>query len=269
VPVPHLVSREQWERAQARFGEKLPVGRPSSSCLVRGLLFCPCGRRMIGELSRKSRSYRCSGRDATRHNGERCTRSLPVEKTDSLLWETLSAALTDAGALRNILQATQRDADASLPERVDALSRQLQTLRSREDRCLSLMVDGELANVPALKAKYLTVQRERAAVERELAGAQAASRKQAASAGWLERAAANLRGYLPTIESREKRQAFVQAMVSRVEWDGVDVMKMHCILGAEMAQTCSRSDLFSPSDSLSVVPAFDSLQIILTARFAA
>ena len=61
-----LVERATWEQVQARIAENPKIGRPSDAYLLRGVLYCTCGRRMHGERSRKCYSYRCSGRDPFR-----------------------------------------------------------------------------------------------------------------------------------------------------------------------------------------------------------
>jgi site-specific DNA recombinase len=50
VPVPAIVSREMWERAQARraYNSKLAKRKMKHEYLLRGLIYCGCGRRMIG-----------------------------------------------------------------------------------------------------------------------------------------------------------------------------------------------------------------------------
>lgn len=60
IPVPRIISDELFEKAQARrAGNRERAGRPSSRYLLRGFIWCKCGKRCKGNHHRESLAYRC------------------------------------------------------------------------------------------------------------------------------------------------------------------------------------------------------------------
>lgn len=258
VVVPALVPRPQWERVQARLAENPQVGRPTSTYLLRGLLQCPCGRRMGGDRRREQLSYRCSGRDRMRVHGEACRKTVDARKVDRAVWDALMNAFLQPDALRNIVAEHQRDLQLAGPEKLEQLQQQVRKLRSREERCMALLVDADLADGrESLKRAYLEAQRTRQAAERELSALTAAGRQIASSEQWLEATVELLREYLPTLVTPEARQEFVRGLLARAEWDGATELRLVCFFGSKSGTSSARCDDFAPP------------QIIVKARLAA
>jgi site-specific DNA recombinase len=106
VAVPALVTREQWLRVQARLASNPYVGRPSLKFMLRGILHCAkCGRKMTGEISRKGRAYRCTGRDPLRHTGQICRSRVGVTSLDNAAWSVLASTFSNVTLLRQTLQS--------------------------------------------------------------------------------------------------------------------------------------------------------------------
>lgn len=267
LPVTAIVTREQWEAAQTILRENpAQVGKPSTAYLLRGVLYCVCGKRMGGEFSRKCRAYRCSGRDAMRHTGVGCTRRVSVPKLDAAVWQSVLDVFTDAARLRGILAEYQAELRDQVPDRSEALARQVRGLRGKEDRCLSLMLDTDMAgDIATLKRRYLEAQRARQSAEAELSRIAAVHRQVENAGAWIERVANVLRENLLTMTDPAARQGFIRGLVSRAQWDGSMSVKLDCFLGAEMDTTCSRSVLFGAGQ----LPQSKGLHFSLTARLAA
>lgn len=256
LEVPSIVSRDQWQRIQARLVSSPQVGRPSASYLLRGLLACSCGRHMRGEKTRGYHSYRCNGRDRLVVKGEHCTASINAKLLDAAVWQVIAEAFTDASFLRRLLADHQRELQDLQPDRLDALRRQARKLKSREETSLAALLDPDLApSRPAIKAEYCKAQRDRQQIEGELAALE--SRSRGPSAGeWLEETTALLHEYIPTLVLPEDRQQFIRGLVTRAEWASGEVT-LTCFLGAEIARSSGRC------------ADFERLQVILKARVAA
>jgi hypothetical protein len=234
LSVPALIDRAQWERVQRRIAENPSVGRPSVFYLLRGLLFCSCGRRMSGNTKRRYRSYRCSGRDALRFHGGPCRCSISAAKIDSAVWDVLVEAFTDSDFLRAILERNEQELRTDGPEVLERLEERLKKLRRKEDATLSAMIDSELADARAtLRRKYKEIHAERLEVEAEIAKRLNAG---AESPEWLSSTVELLRGYIPTLTEPEQRQAFIRGCVTRARWDGTTV-QVDCCVGGDLLQT--------------------------------
>jgi site-specific DNA recombinase len=243
VPVTPLVDRATWDNVQARIAENPKVGRPSDAYLLRGMLYCSCGRRMCGERSRKNYAYRCSGRDALRFRGGPCRGSVPVPKLDTAVWDTISGELMDPAFVRRLVtQYGQRDADT---DKLDKLRAAVRKLKGREDAALASMLDPDLADArAAFKATYQKAHSERLRVEKEITQAEAAGQCAISTREWIEESVSLLREYIPTRTTTEERREFLAGLVSRAEWNGAEV-SLDCFLPIrqadvkKMVTTCS------------------------------
>jgi site-specific DNA recombinase len=241
LTVPAIIEREQWSRVQRRLAKNPNVGRPSSTFLLRRLLHCSCGRRMGGERNKGWSGYRCYGRDPF-HPGDRCRNTVNADRVDTAVWKAVVASFTDAEVLRSLLAEYQRELQASGPEKVEALKRQVAKCRAREDRCLAILTDPDLpAAAVAVKRKYLEAQKDRRLVEAELESLERAQGRAKSAGEWIEETVAVLKDYIPKLGAAAERQAFVRSLVSRAEWTGQGIA-LHCIFGRELSQSSRRCD---------------------------
>jgi site-specific DNA recombinase len=259
LTVPALVSREQWDRVQARMATNPQRGRRSRKYLLTGLLYCAaCGMRMCGDHGKGSIAYRCLGRDSIRHS-ERplCRVRVKVQALDQAVWAAVTNAFTDAAALRRLLKHHEKSLRSTGPERAPVLIASIAKLKRKEDACVASLLDPDLADSRvAIKAEYARVKAERSRLEQELVSIERAKGTSISAGAWLEDAVALLREYVPTIESVEDRQAFLRGAVQRAEWQEGEV-KIECLFSGELATTSARCEQF---------PA---LRFIVNARVAA
>jgi site-specific DNA recombinase len=261
IPVPPLVSRELWERVQARLANNPTpnVGRPSVAYLLRGLLHCHCGRKMYGELaksgSRRYPWYRCQARNKALDRLPYCGGSASAAKIDEAAWSAISEAFTDAERLRAIAREHEGDVRSDDPDRLHQLEGQAAKLRRREQAALGLLGDPDFSeDRVSIKRQYLDAQQERRRIEAEIAAGRRVTTIRAGS--WVDEAADVIRRYIAAISTAEQRQEFVRGLVSRAEWTGEE-LKMACFIGPKS------------SSSLRDCVSFPALEVILTARLAA
>ncbi len=242
LQVPPLVDRACWERVQRRLAENAGSrpGRPSSSFLLRGILYCSCGRRMCGEKSRKHHAYRCSGRDALRVSGEHCRASVHAGKLDALVWQQLLRAFTDVEALEELLREEEEALRQADPESRPKLAAQVKRLKGREEAALALLLDPDFAaDRPKLKSEYREAQQARMRAETQLAALAQQETAAHGSREWVREVVALIAEDLESLTEQAARQSFVQRAVTRADWDGEEVT-MHCFLDREMATPSGR-----------------------------
>lgn len=260
ISVPALIERALWDRVQGRIlqgrEEGARRGGPNTDrFLLKGILFCSCGRRMAGESSRRWHAYRCSGRDRMRAHTDVCVKGVNARRLDGAVWTEIVATFTDAQKLQAALAAREAQLRVDDPERLPQLEELARRMRRREETALSMMFDPDLIqDRPSIKRQYQEAQRERLRVAGEIAAAERASVGRDAS--WVDDTAKLLAEYIPTL-SGEPRQEFVRGLVARADWDGQE-LRMRCFLGPEPATTGARCGQFS-----------DRLEILLIARLAA
>lgn len=261
-PVPSLIDRALWDRAQAQLAKREDpkqnphTGRPCLSYLLRGLLYCRCGRKMGGETG--WRAYRCYGRDKLQNRGEICRGYVGAQVADSSVWRALVASLGDAQTLRGLIASREKElVERTRPETVEALAKRIARLRAKETHVMGLLCDPDLTQDHAtLKAQYREAQRERLAVERELSAARAALVVPTPDA-WIEETAGLLAEDLRRLDDPGERQAFVRGLVTRADWSGSDEIRLSCFFARELSQAPYR--LFQ----------FPGVQCVVTARLAA
>jgi site-specific DNA recombinase len=130
IDVPAIVSRELWNLAQERraYNSKLAKRKMKREYLLRGLLFCGCGRHMVGTNG----LYYCTRRYYT-NGGERCTE--PFVKgyaVESITWGYILRLLTNAEEFEQAL----RDAQAIEAE-------QMQPKQKELEHVIALLTDTE------------------------------------------------------------------------------------------------------------------------------
>lgn len=104
IDVPAIVTRESWELAQARraYNSKIAKRRTKRDYLLRGLIYCGCGRRMAGTTGR----YLC-----TRHyntNGGECNEPIVAGGLiEGITWEYIMSLLTNPEQFEEKLRQAQ------------------------------------------------------------------------------------------------------------------------------------------------------------------
>lgn len=259
-PVAAIVSRDQWMRVQARLSLNPSLGRPSGRYLLRGLLYCPCGRRMSGNPCRGYLSYRCNGRDKSRGEEGICHGAIRVGAIDRAVWEAISGVFVDEQQLRSLIADRQKEllaGSVSESSAIPQMRQKLAKLERKERAALTALLDPDLASGrDTIKAEYRKIGQEKSRVEWEIAAAERAAESLGGIDAWLDSTVRLIREYIPTLETTESRQEFLRGLVSRVEWDGAGEVKIGCLFGQELSTTSSRSAQFPP------------LEVVLNARVA-
>lgn len=257
--VPSLIDRAAWERVQSimamrgdRHGNP-NIGRPSASYLLRGLLFCHCGRRMSAESSGNWKAYRCYGRDTDQH-GARCRGHVRARDVDTGVW-TAFERLGDPETLQGLLESRERELRAKEQPDLESITKRITRLRGKEKQAMELMCDPDLEHDRlTLKRQYLDARRERIGLERELAASQSIV---SPSGNWIKETVSLLSEDIRHMDDPKDRQMFVRGLVKRAQWDGFGQIRLNCFLAGKMAQAPYRSGQF---------PEF---QFVVNARVAA
>ena len=187
IPVPAIISQEQFEQAQARLTLNQQIARRNNTqhpYLLRGLVSCgQCRLRCIGRsCSPGYHYYVCCGKtDALRlSQGERClSRYTPADALDELVWQDLCHLLTHPEL---ILQALERAQGGKwLPQQLQArgktLKQALDQLARQEERLLEAYL-AEVIALPELERKRLEIAQKQKALQTQLRRLEAQAEKQ-------------------------------------------------------------------------------------------
>ena len=116
VPVPAIVDEETWDRAQECIANKKLFAKRNAKrhYLLRGLVFCPCGRRRVGmyKTHLKRAYYRCPANESRAWLG-RCSYrwSVRQEVLENAVWNTVASFFLNPENLRD--EIARRRAEAS------------------------------------------------------------------------------------------------------------------------------------------------------------
>jgi site-specific DNA recombinase len=238
ISVPALISREQWERVQARLSANPMVGRPSISFLLRGLLYCAkCGRRMCGESDSRDNSYRCTGRDRLRVAGEPCRNRGNARLIDSVVWNQLGQMFSSSNVLRAMIEKHESELKKTNPTQVVELRRRAAKMKRREEAALSAMLDPDFADAKdKLKREYMTAADERRRVELEISGLENAGRQSRSAGDWIDETVQKIRSLISEMNDPAMRQQVVRGVLNRADFSG-DELRMAFVITPELATT--------------------------------
>ena len=148
---PTIIDKEVFQLVQHRMGLKSPRAiHPRivpSFYLLSGLLFCSCGRAMIGHSAKSHRHfyYMCSR--SCKQGKEACdARMLPKEKLERLVIEKLqSKVLTDENLeeLAKLVNEELKSASSELQERLDTCDAELKDVKARLSRLYDALETGK------------------------------------------------------------------------------------------------------------------------------
>lgn len=220
LAVPPIIERPLWEAAQRVIANNAAatVGRPSRRYLLRGIFWCAkCGRRMLGDPNHGNPNYRCSGRDAMRHEGEACQARVLARRIDLAVWNAVRAAFSNADHLRDLVTGHYDEIQANRGAS-ERLLEQVEALRRREESAISLMLEQPEAR-DAIRPRYAEARAERLRLEAEISELQRAERAMGAALSSVEGVVAAVRDSLSMLDDGS-RQEFLRAAVERVDFDG-------------------------------------------------
>ena len=244
VSVPALIPRDVWEYVQVRLSANKQAGRPTPNYLLRGVLYCACcGRKMAGEASRKSRSYRCTGRDRLRAAGEPCRNYVQVTALDSAVWKALTHTFSNPDILRATLTSRVAELRNVAPAAIEDMRKRITRLKRKEETVLSAMFDPDLsAERTRIKAEYKAASAERHRIEAELAKVDIEQQSKASPSDWIEETSQMIRQFVQKLTDQQVMQEFVRRLVERAEWNGEQI-KLFCNIVPKLATTSECCDL--------------------------
>jgi site-specific DNA recombinase len=209
IPVPALVSDEQFALAQARLVDNKRFARRNTKelTLLQGILVCrecgyACYRTSTRTTNRRISYYRCVGQDNWRHVGGRVCRSRPVraEELDELVWGEVRRLLEDPTLVRAEIDRRLRALRTEHPatRRRDALERELvradgavaRLIEAYQEQLISL--EELRARMPVLRKRQTTVRAQRDALDAELHDAETYLKLAETLEGFLARLADGL-----------------------------------------------------------------------------
>ncbi len=241
IPVPALVSVEQFELAQARLCENKRFAKRNTKqpTLLQGILVCrdcgyACYRTSTRTSARKLYYYRCIGSDNYRHVGGRVCENRPIraDELDELVWIEVRRLLEDPTLIRAEIERRLDALRAEHPatHRKDGLERELGRVRAGAARLIeayqeSLISLEELRErMPALRKRETTLAAQLDALEAELHDAETYMKLADTLEAFLGRLTDTADGL-----SAEERQRVLRLVVREVRIGGDDVTIRHSI----------------------------------------
>ena len=131
IRVPRIIDEKTWQRAQARFQEnaRLSPRNTRHLYLLRGKVFCGiCGLLCYAGICRLYPFYQCSNRHRLSPLPKTCpARSVNAHLLDSLVWETISKALSHPDIIIGQLRKVAETQGATLTQK----EKELETVKRR------------------------------------------------------------------------------------------------------------------------------------------
>jgi site-specific DNA recombinase len=241
IAVPALIDRAIWERTQVRLNANPFTGRPTQNYLLRGLLHCAkCQRRMIGENSKKSRCYRCSGRDRTRHQGDKCVNHVSMPLIDNAVWGAICKAFSDPESLARAIRQQENELRAADPGSIEDLRKSLARVKRKEELALAAMLDPDLAAGRAkVKESYRAACEDRVRLEAQVAAVERSCRSERVTNSWVAETTRLIVREMREMSDQTVKQEFLRTVLRRAEWNGEEI-RMVCFISPELSTTSAR-----------------------------
>lgn len=178
VSVPPIISRELWDAAQERRianRERLRRHPKHPYLLSGGMLRCgSCGRVFSAHSSYNSRRpkphhyYRCTDEATGYWKHEHCHEGLiRAEDADALVWNKIAEVLRNPELLaREYNRQLENGSGINAQERISQIGRELNKLKTQENRNLDLYTEDEI-DMPTLKKRQEKLRGQRANLDRE------------------------------------------------------------------------------------------------------
>lgn len=218
--VPALVSPALWDAANAQIqrNRALPKTNATRVYLLRGLIRCGlCGKRYVGQVVHRRRRqtayYRCNGAQKSPVTGmaTRCPgRVLHTAHLEAHIWARCKGFIVHP---QRVLEALTQQLAATpaveTPQQEHALALALAEKQQDEERLLTVFRRGRIT-LAAFEAEMDQIDREKAALQAELAALQAQQKRQHARVDYLRHSQTLLetwRTKLAGIEAADDRAA--------------------------------------------------------------
>jgi site-specific DNA recombinase len=250
IPVPAIVSQEQFDQAQARLALNRQLARRNNTqheYLLRGLVSCgQCKLSHTGRSSPPDYSYYvCQGKtDALRASQDkRCqSRYAPAEALDELVWQDLCHLMTHTELITQALERAQ--SGEWLPQQLQARRKTLKQALAQLARQDERLVEAYLAEVialPELERKRQEIAQKHQALQSQLRQLEAQVEKRVevtAIAASVETFCQRIQQGLAQATFAQRRQ-LVELLIDRVIVDD-DQVEIRYVIPTSEAGTQTR-----------------------------
>lgn len=230
VPVEPVVTREEWEAANAALrGRPRPPARPLMyDYLLRAVAYCSrCNRKLRGHTTvRGDAYYRCAFASREQVNCERCTgrKSVRADELEPMVWSYVRQLITEPGYFRaeveRAVEADQKRNGGDGIEAARALRADLERLAVERSRVQAGFRKG-LYSEDEVATELAAIERERAPLLSRLELAQMDERSQGARSARLaavDARLASMRAAVDTVD-RDQQRAIIAELIERVTVD--------------------------------------------------
>jgi len=233
---PAIIDRETFQTVQQKMASKRPeISHPRtvpSVYLLSGMLFCSCGRAMMGHSSKSGRYhyYLCSRNH--KQGNEACdARKLPREKLEKVVVEHIRSDILNNESLEKMVLVVNeeiRSASSGLKERLDIIDAELYDVRARLSRLYDAIEIGKITlddiseRIRELKDRQTELNKARLLVEAEMV----ARGEERIDVEKVKKYGRDLRDMIEEANLAE-RKAFLRSFIKRIEIDGDKVKVIH------------------------------------------
>ena len=260
IPVPAIISQEQFDQAQTRLAMNQQMSRRNNTkhqYLLRNLVSCAkCKLSCTGRSHQHYSYYVCRGKsDALRApQGERClSRFTPAQALDDLVWQDLCHILTHPQSITQALDRAQTG--KWLPQQLQARSKTLKQTIAQLDRQSERLLKAYLAEVidlSELERKRQEIVQKKQALQTQLRQVEAQAEKRfevAIIANSVETFCQRVQKGLEQ-STFEQRRKLVELLIDRVIV-GDDRVEIRYVIptskAGEKTRFCHlRTDYFNP-----------------------
>jgi site-specific DNA recombinase len=227
IPVPAVVTEEMFDRVQDKLSlnqQMSPRNNKVYNYLLRGLVSCgQCRLSAIGRtIHGEYHYYVCRGRtDALRAaQGQRCkARYAPAAQLDELVWQDLSAVLTQPNIIAHALERAHGGhwAPQELRARIGALKKATEQLERQQERLLEAYL-ADVVTLPELERKRQELAQKQEALRTQQAQLEATVTQRielSQVAASIEAFCAQVRPVLEQATFAQRRQ-LVELLIDRV-----------------------------------------------------
>jgi site-specific DNA recombinase len=271
IPVPALVSTQDFEMAQERLAEnkRFSSRRTKTPTLLQGLLICErCGyglyRTSTKTTRRQAQYYRCLGSDAHRHlRGPLCScRPIRAEEIDELVWSEVTRLLNEPQMVRQEMERRMAESLSGDPalQRQERLGKEIKRVQSQLDKLLDAYQE-DLVSLADLRCRMPELRHKQTALEKELQGTRLQAlenTRMLAMNASAENFLAKLRDSAQSLDVLNK-QKIIRLLIKQIVV-GENTLKIeHCLPltstpgegAGESYLLCSRSDLAAAGQPVS------------------
>jgi DNA invertase Pin-like site-specific DNA recombinase len=231
-----IIDKDIFKLVQQKMASKRPeISHPRtvpSAYLLSGMLYCSCGRAMIGHSSkcRRYHYYLCSRN--YKQGKEACNaRKLPREKLEKAVVEHIRADILNNESLEKMAMVVNeefRSASSGLKERLDIIDAELYDTRARLSRLYDAIETGKVtlddlsSRIRELKDRQTELSKVRLVAEAEMV----ARGEERIDVEMVKAYGRDLRAMIEEASLTE-RKAFLRSFIKRIEIDGDRVKVTH------------------------------------------